>query len=161
MFSKQPKDKPSLSFDLRHLPKKTRDKIETSVTLGSLEDDPKLTGCGITCGGGPGFFVRPNTYHIEQALNAYYNHLGAKTYMAVGGIRVIIESPAKAEELKMRDGATVTCPCCHRETTANGDGLSKCCHVRVWGDEFYPNVSRDLSPAETGNLNTKDARAGD
>jgi hypothetical protein len=36
MFSKQPKDKPSLDFDLRHLPKKRRDEIEETVTLGEL-----------------------------------------------------------------------------------------------------------------------------
>ncbi len=137
MFSKQPKDRPSLSFDLRHLPKKTRDKIEATVTLGSLEDDPKLAGCDISCAGGSAFFVRPNPYHIEQALNEYYKHLGAKTYMAVGGIRVIIESPAKKDELRRREGATVTCPICHKESTADVDGLSKCCHTQVWGEDLY------------------------
>ena len=93
MFSKQPKDKPALDFDLRHLPKKRRDEIEETVTLGELENDPKLTGCSLSCGGGQGFFLMPNTYHIEQALNQYYAHLGGKTYMAVGGIRVIVDNP--------------------------------------------------------------------
>jgi len=99
MFSKQPTSKPFLSFSLQHLPKEKREGIETSVTLGELEDDPKLTGCELSCGGGPGFFMSPNTYHIEQALNQYYAHLGAKTYMAVGGIRVIVDNPNVQEHL--------------------------------------------------------------
>jgi len=93
MFSKQPTTKPFLTFDLRHLPEKRREEIETTVTIGGLENDPKLTGCELSCGGGPGFFMSPNTYHIEAALNEYYKHLGAKTYMAVGGIRVIVDNP--------------------------------------------------------------------
>ena len=91
MFSELPTSKPLLSFDLRHLSKETREEIKASVMLGELENDPKLTGCELSCGGGPGFFLSPNTYHIEQALNEYYKHLGAKTYFAVGGIRVIVE----------------------------------------------------------------------
>jgi hypothetical protein len=100
MFSKQPTSKPFLSFDLRHLPKAKSEELESTVTLGELENDPKLTGCELSCGGGPGFFMSPNTYHIEQALNQYYAHLGGKTYMAVGGIRVIVDSPnSKLTEL--------------------------------------------------------------
>jgi hypothetical protein len=91
MFSKRPTSKPTLTFCTQHLPQKRREELEATVTLGALENDPKLTGCELSCGGGPGFFLSPNTYHIEQALNAYYAHLGAKTYMAVGGIRVIVE----------------------------------------------------------------------
>jgi hypothetical protein len=93
MFSKQPTSKPSLTFNLGHLPEKKREEIEGTVTLGELGNDPKLTGCVLWCSGGPGFFLAPNTYHIEQALNEYYKHLGAKTYMAVGGIRVIVDNP--------------------------------------------------------------------
>jgi hypothetical protein len=69
MFSKQPTLKPVLTFELQHLPERARGEIETTVTLGDLENDPKLTGCELSCGGGPGFFLAPNTYHIEQALN--------------------------------------------------------------------------------------------
>jgi hypothetical protein len=98
MFSKQPPTKPFLTFDLRHIPQKQREEIETTVTLGVLENDTKLTGCELSCAGGPGFFMSPNTYHIEQALNQYYAHLGAKTYMAVGGIRIIVDNPNASDQ---------------------------------------------------------------
>jgi hypothetical protein len=54
-------------------------------------------------------------------------------------VREIHAKEKAVRELAKRDGAAVTCPTCHNISTADKDGLSKCCSAQVWDDYFYYN----------------------